>query len=179
MTPGQEVLLTWADLALVGVVLLSILVGALRGFVFQALSLAGWVLAYLATPWVSPWVAHWLPSPQGEAAWQGLAAPVLAFVMVLAVCAVLARLVRTVVHATPLQGVDRLLGAGFGLVKGLLMVLLLAVLIAFTPLVKHPSWRDSLLRPWLGGALQALSPLFPQDLHRLVLPPAPAASAET
>lgn len=179
MTPGQEVLLTWADLALLGVVLLAVVVGALRGFVFQVLTLAGWVVAYGAAPWLSPVVAQGLPPASGEGAWQSLAAPVLAFVLVLALCAVLARLIRTVVHATPLQGVDRLLGAGLGLLKGLLFVLLLAVLIGFTPFVKHPSWRDSLLRPWLGAALQALSPLFPQDLHRLVLPPAPAAGAET
>ncbi|MCZ8234349.1 MAG: CvpA family protein [Inhella sp.] len=179
MTTGQEGLLTWADLALLGVLLLSAVVGALRGFVFQALSLAGWVVAYVTAPWVAPGVALWLPPATGEGAWQALAAPVLAFVLVLVVCAVLARLSRTLVHATPLQGVDRVLGAGFGLVKGLLLILLLAVLIGFTPFVKHPSWRDSLLRPWLGAALQALSPLFPQDLHRLVLPPAPAAGAKT
>jgi len=174
MSPGQEILLTWADITLAGVLLVSVLVGAVRGLVFEAMSLAGWVVAYLAAPFVAPVVATWLPPSGADGSWQALAALVLAFVLVLALCSLLARLARALLHATPLQIIDRVLGAGFGLLRGLLLCLLAAVVIGFTPFKKHPQWKDSLLRPWLGAALEVLAPLLPKDLHRLVEQPAPA-----
>ncbi len=179
MSPGQELLLTWADIALVGLVLVSIVVGALRGFVFEAMSLAAWAVAYLAAPFVAPVVAAWLPERAAEAGWQALAAIVLAFLLVLTLCGLAARLVRVLLHATPLQVPDRLLGAGFGLLRGALLCLLAAVLIGLTPFKQHPVWKDSLLRPWLAAALQALAPLLPQDLHRLVGHSAPADEPTT
>lgn len=179
MTPGQEILLTWADIALVGVLLVSVLVGAVRGFVFEAMSLGAWLVAYLVAPLLAPWVIDWLPARATESGWQHLAALVLAFVLVLMLCSVVARLVRALLHATPLQIVDRVLGSGFGLLRGGLLCLLAAVLIGLTPFKKHPQWKDSLLRPWLAAALEVLAPLLPQDLHRLVEQPAPAGVPTT
>lgn len=174
MSPGQEILLTWADMALLGLVLVSVVVGAFRGFVFEALSLGAWVVAYVAAPWLAPLVVTWLPMHASDKQWQPMAAMVLAFVLVLVLCGLLARLIRVLLHATPLRAVDRLLGAGFGLVRGALLCLLTAVLIGFTPFKNHPFWKDSLLRPWLAAALEVLAPLLPNDLHRLAAPPAPA-----
>ena len=179
MSPGQDILLTWADLALLAVVLVSVGVGAWRGLVFEALSLAAWVVAYIAAPWLAPVVAGWLPERSAEAGWQSLAAIVLAFLLVLVLCGLVARLVRVLLHATPLQGIDRLLGAGFGLLRGGLLCLLAAVLVGLTPFKEHPVWKDSLLRPWLAATLHGLAPLLPNDLHRLVAPTAPAESPTT
>lgn len=164
----QELLLSWADIGLACVVLVSILVGALRGFVFEALSLAAWVIAYLAAPWLAPIVEGWLPASASQGGWQALAAVVLAFVLVLVMVSILARLLRSLIHATPLKIADRLLGSGFGLLRGLLLCLLAGVLIGFTPLRKHPAWTSSQARPLLGHVLRALAPMLPQDIHRLL-----------
>ena len=53
--------LGWVDATLLGVLLLSLLVGVVRGFVFECLSLAGWVVAWFAAQWVSPQLAPHLP----------------------------------------------------------------------------------------------------------------------
>jgi membrane protein required for colicin V production len=164
----QDLLLSWADLGLVGLLLISIIVGLVRGFVFEALSLAAWVIAYFAAPFLAPVVEGWLPAAAHDGGWQHLAAIVLAFVLVLVLVSIVARLLRTLIHATPLKFVDRLLGSGFGLLRGLLLCLLVGVLIGFTPLRKHPVWTESQARPLLGSALRALGPLLPQDLHRLL-----------
>ena len=171
-----EFLLTWVDIGLVLVLLVSVIVGAVRGFVFEALSLAAWVLAYVAAPFLAPVVAGWLPPQAVPGGWQELAAIVLAFVIVLVLCSIAARLVRALLHATPLKAVDRLLGSGFGLLRGLLLTMLAAVLIGFTPFRKHPAWIESHARPVLAGAFQVLAPLLPQDLHRLLERHAPQAA---
>ena len=41
-------------MALLGVLLLSVLVGLVRGLVFEVLSLLGWVVAYFAAQWFAP-----------------------------------------------------------------------------------------------------------------------------
>jgi len=175
----QELLLSWADLGLMLLVLVSIVVGAVRGFVFEALSLAAWVIAYLAAPWLAPVVEGWLPKAANEGGWQALASVVLAFVLVLALVSVVARLLRSLIHATPLKVADRLLGSAFGLLRGLLLCLLAGVLIGFTPMRKHPAWTSSQARPLLGHVLRALGPMLPQDLHRLLDQPSLRQSTET
>ena len=51
--------LGWVDLAMLGVLLLSLVLGLLRGFVFEVLSLVGWVVAYFAAQWLAPvWAPH-------------------------------------------------------------------------------------------------------------------------
>ncbi|HEX6155643.1 MAG TPA: CvpA family protein, partial [Burkholderiales bacterium] len=63
-----------------------------------------------------------------------------------------------------LQSLDRWLGALFGLMRGLLVVVALAVIAGLTSLPRHPVWTDSAtgyslaqtviqLRPWLPPAL--------------------------
>ena len=47
----------WVDLALGAVLLASVVVGIARGFVFELLSLAGWVAAWFAAQWLAPQVA--------------------------------------------------------------------------------------------------------------------------
>jgi membrane protein required for colicin V production len=173
-----EFLLTWADLAIVFALLVSVVVGAVRGFVFEALSLGAWVLAYLAAPFLAPVVGSWLPPQSVPGGWQEVAAVVLAFVLVLVLCGLAARLLRALLHATPLKAADRLLGSGFGLLRGVLLVLLAAVLIGFTPLRQHPAWTESHARPAAATALQALAPLLPQDLHRLLERHAPQAAPD-
>lgn len=166
----QPLFLSWADLVLAVVLLVSFVVGAVRGFVFEALSLGAWVIAWLATPFLAPLAQGLLPPAAHEGGWQSLAGPVLAFLAVLVLVSLLARLLRALLHATPLKAPDRLLGAGFGLLRGALLCLLAGVLIGFTPLRKHPAWEQSQARPLLAGTLRWLQPLLPQDLHRLLEP---------
>lgn len=166
---GDEFLLTWADLALAAVILVSLLVGALRGFVFEVLSLGAWVVAYFSAPFLAPWVRDWLPQSVGG--WQEVASLVGAFVLVLVLVSLAARLLRSLIHATPLKGVDRLLGSGFGLLRGLLLCLLAGVLIGFMPIRQHPAWTESQARPLIASALLALQPLLPKNLHQLLSRP--------
>jgi membrane protein required for colicin V production len=168
---GSEILLTWADVALAGVLLVSMVVGAVRGFVFEVLSLGAWLIAYLAAPFLAPLVQSWLPPAAHEGGWQSLAGVVGAFVLVLVLVSIAARLVRALLHATPLQAVDRLLGSAFGLLRGALLCLLAGVLIGFLPVRQHPAWTDSHARPMIAATLGLLAPLLPENLHQLLSRP--------
>ena len=160
--------LFWLDWALVSVLALSMVVGLVRGFVFECLSLAGWVVAWFVAQWSSPWLApHIALGAAGSALNLGLAFA-LAFMGALIACALLARLVRLLIHATPLSLLDRLLGALFGLLRGAVLLLAVATLVALTPASQSKGWRTSEGARWLGQALVTLKPLLPEPVARLV-----------
>jgi membrane protein required for colicin V production len=88
------------------------------------------------------------------------------FVGALVCWVLLAKLVRMAIQATPLTVIDRLLGAGFGLLRGLLVLLVVATLVTFTPVVRSPSWTASQGAGLLGKLLQGLKPLLPVEVSR-------------
>jgi len=158
--------LGWIDLVLLGGLAVSVLVGLWRGLVFEFMSLVGWVVAYVGAPLIAPLLAAHLPlGTPGTALPQALAFG-LAFLAVLLAWALLARLVRLLVHATPLTVVDRLLGAGFGLVRGAVLLLAVGTVVALTPAVRSAAWQDSRVAGLLAVALQGLKPVLPADLAR-------------
>jgi len=156
--------LGWIDWTFAGVLALSMVIGFWRGLTFEVLSLLGWVAAYIAAQAFAATVAPMLPvGNPGSALNQG-AAFALVFILALVVCALASRLLRHVIHATPLQAIDRVLGAGFGLLRGLVLLLAVATVLALTPAVRSPAWQGSQGAAWLGALLQALKPLLPDSL---------------
>ena len=57
-----------------------------------------------------------------------------------------------------------MLGALFGAVRGILIVLAAAVVAGLTSAPRQPFWRDSASGPLLAQAAVALKPLLPQTL---------------
>lgn len=160
--------LSWLDWSLLAALALSVVVGLVRGFVFECLSLAGWLVAWFAAQWGAPMLAPRLPVGTPGSALQMGAAFALSFLGALLVWALLSRLVRLLIHATPLSLPDRLLGAVFGLLRGLVLLLALATVVALTPASQSPGWRASQGARWLGVALATLKPLLPEPVARLV-----------
>jgi membrane protein required for colicin V production len=158
MSPGA---LQWVDWVLIAVLALSVVVGVWRGLVFEVLSLLGWVAAYVAAQTAVPWLAPMLPVGTPGGGVNLAAAFVLAFVAALVAWSLLARLVRALIHATPLQWFDRLLGAVFGLLRGAVLLLALATVMALTPASRSPAWQHSNGATWLAAVLQGLKPVLP------------------
>ncbi|SEL09228.1 membrane protein required for colicin V production [Roseateles sp. YR242] len=164
--------MSWVDLALLTMLGISVLLGVWRGLVFEVMTIVGWVVAWLAAPFVAPWIEHLLPQDKWSPTMLHALGLVLAFLLVLLVWGLGAKLVRAIIQATPLSIVDRLGGAAFGVVRGLLLALLVAVIVGMTPAARSPSWTDSRLAPWLQGTLVQVKPLLPQALHDYIPIPA-------
>ncbi len=160
--------LAWVDWALLAVLLLSVLLGLVRGLVFEVLALAGWVVAWFAAVWLAPLAAGLLPAGSASPGVRHAASFFACFLFVLIVWALLARLVRSLVRATPLSLIDRVLGAVFGLLRGGLLLLALAAVLALTPAAQSAEWRSSVGAAWLHAAKQALKPMLPAQASRLL-----------
>jgi membrane protein required for colicin V production len=148
----------WVDLAMLGVIALSALVGGVRGLTFEVLSLLGWVAAWFAAVWLGPLLAPHLPIGSPGSPLNALAAFACAFLVVLVLWGFGARAVSALVRKTLLRPVDRLLGAVFGLARGVLVLLVLAMVVSYTPAGASPAWRESQGARWLNAILGQLVP---------------------
>ena len=154
----------WVDAAMVAVLGISVIVGVIRGFVFELLSLAGWLAAWFAAQWFAPQAAPYIPVGSPGSALNLGAAFAGVFVAALIVWAIAARLIRLVIHATPLSIVDRGLGAVFGLLRGVVLLLAVTVAVGLTPAGKSLAWHQSRCAGVLAALLEGLMPLLPPQV---------------
>lgn len=152
------------DLAMLAVLLLSMAVGAWRGLAFELMSLLGWFAAYLAAQWFNAAVARYVPIGSPGSPLNHAAAFALTFFAALIAWGLLARLLKMLIHATPLSGVDRLLGAAFGAVRGGALLMAVAAVVTRTPWAETPSWQQSAGAAWLRVVITGLKPALPAGI---------------
>jgi membrane protein required for colicin V production len=137
--------MTLFDLAVLVIIALSVLLSVIRGLTREVLALAAWVIAFLAANVLAGEIAPWLPDAIPSEEFRLLAGFVGVFVAVLIVMSVLAIMVSKLVKSAGLGLEDRLLGAVFGLARGLLMVMVVVLLAGLTSLPRQAVWRNAVL----------------------------------
>ncbi len=137
------------DVVLVALVLVSAILGLMRGFVGILVSTMAWLLAGLVAFRFGPEAALWLSSDGQPSVSETFGGYALSFIVVLLAVGMFGALVRSMVRASELSGADRALGFGVGVFRGLVIACLLVLVLGFTPLPKEPSWRQSQVLPLL------------------------------
>ena len=153
----------WIFLAVLG---LSLLIGAWRGLVYEVLSLLGWAVSFYVAQWFAPEVANRLPMTSMSEPVRYAAAFVLLFIVSVFVAGLLSVLVKKLIEAIGLRPVDRTLGALFGLVRGVILLLVATVVMSMTTLHESDWWQASKGAPVLTATLNALKPLLPAQFAR-------------
>lgn len=157
-------MLTVFDYAVVIVVAVSMLIGVWRGVVSELLALVAWVAAFIVAreyaAQVAPFAAQWITDPglRMAAAYAGL------FVVVLLGFAVLRLVASMMMSAVGLGLVDRMLGAGFGALRGVVVVLFGVMLAGVTPLPASSAWRDAVFAAPLETIVVAGKRWMPPEL---------------
>lgn len=150
------------DWILLGVLALSMLVGAWRGLVYEVLSLLGWVLAFYAAQWLAPQIAVLLPLQSVSEPVRYAAAFALIFIAFVFAWGLLVFLVKKLVDSIGMRPADRTLGAAFGLVRGLVLLLAATVVINMTALKRSDWWLESTGAQGLSSILKGLKPALPE-----------------
>jgi membrane protein required for colicin V production len=152
---------TWLDYAVVGVLVLCILFGLWRGLVREVVSILGWVIAFLAANLFAGPLGQALPSEIPTPELRLAIAFMAIFVCSLALTTLLGLLLSRMVKAVGLEGLDRTLGALFGTAKGVLILLVVALLAGLTSAPRQSYWRDSISGETLARCAIAFKPLLP------------------
>ena len=146
--------LIWVDVVILMIVAVSCLFGLGRGFVRETLSLLSWiaaiVVARIYAQSLAPLFAGWVDSDT----MQYVVAFALLFIVVLIAGAVVISLFGRLVSATGLKLTDRLLGAVFGVARGIVLCMLL-VFIGNDVFATEVWWQSSRFIPQLEQWVEA------------------------
>ena len=153
------VALDWVFLAVLAA---SLLLGAWRGLVYEVLSVISWVAAFILAQWFAPQAAALLPMGGSGQAVRYAAGFVAVFIAVVFAGGLLAWLIKKMVEAVGLRPIDRTLGAAFGLLRGAVVLLALAVVINMTPLQRGEWWTESKGADVATGVLKEMKPVLPE-----------------
>ena len=152
------------DYAIIAVVLVSVCVGAWRGAIREVINISGWVLAFFLAHALSATLAPYFADWMAEPVYRTVVAWIVIFVAVLIFAALLASLLSELVRKLGLSGLDRLLGAMVGLLRGAIVVIVLALAAGMTKFPESALWRNAILTPPVEVAALYARALLPQSL---------------
>jgi membrane protein required for colicin V production len=156
-------ILDWIFLA---VLFLSMVIGAWRGLVYELLSVLSWAAAFVLAQWFAPQAAGWLPMGNAAESVRYAAGFVIVFIASIFAGGLVAFLIKKLVAAVGLRPADRLLGAGFGLVRGVLLLLAVTVVVGMTPLHTGAWWQEATGPRITNVVLGGLKPLLPEEFGK-------------
>ena len=160
--------MTAFDYAVLAVIAASALLGLWRGVVGEVLALAAWVVAFFVARAEALEVAGWLAGRIAEPGMRLAAAYVLIFVGVLLIFALARMLISLMLKAVGLGLLDRLLGGAFGVLRGILVVLVAVLVAGMTLLPRSEEWRDAVLAPPLETVVIAAKPWLPAEAAKRI-----------
>ncbi|MBC7702312.1 MAG: CvpA family protein [Massilia sp.] len=156
------------DVALALGLFLSIIVGAWRGLVTEVLALLGWAVAYFAAQWYGPEGAKLIPVGEPGSRLNLISGMLVVFVLAWLVWALISWAVAQMIKASVLSGPDRLLGAGFGLVRGVVVALVVCTVVSMTPVARWEPWQASRGVAGLQILLTGLRPVLPEQVVKFL-----------
>jgi membrane protein required for colicin V production len=161
--------LSWVDITITSVVVLSMITGLFRGFVKECIALCVWVFAF----WVAfhygsaldPWVA---PHVQDKSV-----RTVIEFLIILFSSLILGGVVNAIIgflmRRSGLSGTDRVFGMGFGFARGVFIVAILMLGVRMTGMPVAEYSKDSILYAKMDPLVDWLSGYVPDFIKKVQL----------
>lgn len=162
---------TILDLVVIGVVLISALLAAVRGFTREVLAIASWIaaaaVAWLFHPQLVPFIQQYIPASSAQGTIALVASIAALFLGTLIVVSLITARISDFVLDSRIGALDRTLGFVFGAARGLLLAVI--GYLFFAALVgseKMPVWaKDAKAKPMLEETGRSLIAMLPQDVN--------------
>lgn len=153
--------MTGFDFVLLAILAISATLGLVRGLLKEVLSLVAYVSAFLAAIWWGPTVSEWLIKWITQSFLRMGVAYFSVFVVVLLAIGLVNMTLSALISRTGLTPADHGLGALFGLVRGVLFILLLVTLAGFTPLPNEIWWKQAMFSKQVVSIVQQIKIRLP------------------
>ncbi len=156
------------DVAIAVIILITALIGFMRGLVWMAIFLATWTAAILLAIKYKDALAVELPIKLSNDLMQTGLAGLLIFLAVLMAGAIINYLLNRVINAIGLGAFDRVLGAGLGILLGGFAITLMIMLLSITELPDQELWKQSKFIPRFQEAAEYIRTLVPEDVNKII-----------
>ncbi len=156
------------DWIIAAIILVSMIVSIFRGFIKESLSLISWILAIWlgitfcveAGELIHQYVR--IPTPKFRE-WAGFAA---VFILTLFLFAVISYMVYKFIVRGPIKGVDRVLGIGFGALRGIAIVVALLMVARALGMENSQWWSSAKHIPKFVPVMDFVEGMLPESLRR-------------
>ena len=156
------------DILIAVILAISVIIGVVRGFVKEAISITALLLAIWAALTFGPSVGEisdsWISSKDLQT-WFGR---ILVFTLILAVGGLLGWGISKLVRLSVLSGIDRLVGAFFGVARGVLFVAIFILAGEYAGFSNDSWWNKSRLIPHFQVVAEWIMVMAPQGYEMLV-----------
>jgi membrane protein required for colicin V production len=153
--------MTYFDYIVLAILGLSVLIGVMRGLVREVLSILGWVAAFVVAQSYTTKLSPMLPNAIPSESLRYLAAFVILFLATLLITSLLAIALSQVFKLTGLGWIDRIFGAIFGILRGMLILGVLVFLCGLTDVPKTPSWSAAMFSAPLEAMVMSAKSWMP------------------
>jgi membrane protein required for colicin V production len=155
-----------ADYVVLAVVVLSAIVGAIRGFVREAVALCAWIIALFVAWHFSDLIEPHLGGLLAASDVRPWAARVIIVALILILGAGLGAILGHYARISIFSGMDRFLGLLFGAARGLVLIGVFVILGQLLKLDGELWWRHSMLLPYGNSVASGIRMLVGADSLR-------------
>jgi membrane protein required for colicin V production len=160
--------MTIFDYVVLGIFVVSIILSIIRGLVREVLSIAGWVIAFVVAGSYAGDFEPLLPSEVSGESLRIIASFIVLFISVLLISGLIIMLLSALIKGVGLGFIDRLLGAVFGFIRGLLVVMILVLIAGLTALPQKSFWEQAQLSSPLETIAVYVKEWLPDDLSKRI-----------
>lgn len=158
--------MTGFDFVVIGILLLSSLLGLWRGLIYEVMAMMGWPLAFVLSKLFAGDIAPLLPLKQEVARFAGAYA--LVFIAAMILWSVLTSLLSKLLKAAGSGWSDRVLGGLFGVLRGGMVLLVLVWMVGLTNYFEQPFWRNALTSKTLEEAALLTKSWLPDSIAQRI-----------
>ena len=160
--------MTIFDYVVLGIFVISIILSITRGLVREVLSIAGWVVAFVVAGSFAADLEPLLPSEIFGNSLRMIVSFVALFISALLITGLVTMLISAFIKGVGLGTVDRLLGAAFGFLRGLVVVTILILIAGLTTIPQKSFWLQAQLSSPLVTVAVYVKKWLPDDLSKRI-----------
>lgn len=156
--------MTGFDFVLLAILAISALLGLIRGLLKEVLSLVAYVSAFIAAIWWGPTASDMIEAWISQSFLRMAVAYFSVFIVVLLSIGLVNMTLAALISKTGLTPADHGLGALFGLVRGMVFILLLVTIAGFTALPNEVWWKQAMFSKQVVSVVQQIKQRLPVPL---------------
>jgi membrane protein required for colicin V production len=164
------------DYIIVAIVIVSSIMGLVRGLLREAVAVITWFLAIVLAWYFGSSLEPMLGGVLVGSPMRIWVARIIIFVGVLLIGSAISVVLGHFVRVSMFSGMDKFLGFVFGIVRGIVVVGAFTIAVQALRMDQDPKWQRSRLLPYAAGVAEALRGMVGEKLDRIDLSP-PATSS--
>jgi membrane protein required for colicin V production len=157
----------WVDIAIISIIVLSMITGLFRGFVKELIALCVWILAFWLAFHYASMLDGWVNPYIHDNTLKIIVEFIIIFFATLIVGAIVNACIGFIMRRSGLSGTDRVLGMGFGFVRGLFLIAIIMVGFRISNMPYSEYSKDSSLYAKFDPLVSWLSGYVPDFINQV------------